>query len=267
MKKSIINIGLFANDVVGYETAKYFGENNEPLACLILDSKDEKELNVQILADSGIKDHNKIFYSDSLYKKETQDRLKMMNLDLAILAWWPYIIKKDLIEIPKFGCLNFHPAFLPYNRGKDPNFWSIIEDVPFGVSIHFVDTGIDSGDIVFQSVINKSWEDTGRTLYEKSLKEIVKLFKDNFKQIKSGKISRKPQDLKHGSFHRRSELDLASMIDLDKCYRARDLLNIIRARTFYPHPAAYFFDNGEKYEVRIGIKKVSKKEVKSNGSI
>lgn len=257
MKKSIMNIALFASNVVGHEIVKFFGENNEPLACLILDSNDEKGLNVQIIADSGIKDHNKIFYSDSLYKKETQDTLKMMNLDLAILAWWPYIIKKDLIKIPKFGYLNFHPSYLPYNRGKDPNFWSIIENVPFGVSIHFVDTGIDSGDIVFQSVINKSCEDTGKTLYEKALKEIVKLFKDNFQQIKSGKIPRKPQDLNHGSFHRRSELNLASMIDLDKSYRARDLLNIIRARTFYPHPAAYFVEGGEKYEVRIDIKRVS----------
>ncbi len=49
------------------------------------------------------------------------------------------------------------------------------------------------------------------------------------------------------------------MIDLDKSYKARDLLNIIRARTFYPHPAAYFVDGGEKYEVRIDIKRVSKK--------
>jgi len=259
MKKSVINIALFASNVVGHEIAKIFGENNVPLACLVLDSKDEKGLNVQIKADSGINGHNKIFYSDLLYKKETQDTLKMMNLDLSILAWWPYIIKKDLMKIPKFGCLNFHPSYLPYNRGKDPNFWSIVEDVPFGISLHFVDTGIDSGDIAFQLVIKKSWEDTGKTLYEKALNEIVKLFKDNFKQIISRKIPRKPQDLNHGSFHKRSELDSASMIDLDKNYKARDLLNIIRARTFYPHPAAYFFDDGEKYEVRIDIKRVSKK--------
>ena len=254
-----MNIALFAADIVGHEVAKFFGENNEPLTCLILDSKDKKGLNAQILADSGIKEHNRVFYSGSLYKEETLNILKQMKLDLGILAWWPYIIKENLIKIPQIGFLNFHPSYLPYNRGKDPNFWSIVEDVPFGVSLHFVDTGIDSGDIAFQSVIEKSWEDTGKTLYEKSLKEIIKLFKDNFRQIKSGKIPRKPQDFSRGSFHRRSELDSASMIDLDKSYRARDLLNIIRARTFYPHPAAWFVDNGEKYEVRIEIKRASKK--------
>lgn len=253
-----MNIALFAADIVGHEVANFFGEKNEPLTCLILDSKDKKGFNAQILADSGIKENNRVFYSDSLYKEETLNILKKMNLDLAILAWWPYIIKDDLTKMCKIGCLNFHPSYLPYNRGKDPNFWSFVEDVPFGVSLHFVDSGIDSGDIAFQSVIEKSWEDTGKTLYEKALKEIVKLFKNNFQQIKSGKIPRKPQDLRRGSFHRRRELDLASMIDLDKSYKARDLLNIIRARTFDPHPAAWFVDNGEKYELRIEIKRVSK---------
>ncbi|MBT9138991.1 MAG: Linear gramicidin synthase subunit A [Syntrophomonadaceae bacterium] len=249
-----MNIGLFAAAEVGCEIVKFFKENTEGLSCLILDSKDT--FNAKILSNSNAQE---VLCSDFLDKESAVDKLRQMQLDLIILAWWPYIVKENLIKIPRIGCLNFHPSYLPYNRGKDPNFWSIVEDVPFGVSLHFVDTGIDSGDIAFQSVIEKSWDDTGKTLHEKALKEIVKLFKDNFQQIKSGKIPRKPQDLSHGSFHRRSELDSASMIDLDRSYRARDLLNIVRARTFYPHPAAWFVDNGEKHEVRIEIKRVSKK--------
>ena len=249
------NIALFAADKVGHEIAKFFGENNEPLTCLVLDSKDKKELNLPIFLDSGIIGHGKTFYSDSLYKKENLHSLKKMDLDLVILAWWPYILKESLLEIPKIGCLNFHPSYLPYNRGKDPNFWAIAKDTPFGVSLHFANTKIDNGSIAFQSVIDKSWEDTGKTLYEKETKEILSLFKNNFQQIKSGNIPRKPQDLSRGSFHRRRELEAASRIDLEKSYKARDLLNIIRARTFYPYPAAWFIDNGKKYEVRIKITK------------
>lgn len=253
-----MNIALFAADFVGHEIAKFFGKNNEPLSCLILDLRDKKGLNAQILADSGIKAQDRVLYIDSHYGEETVNTLKEMDLDLAILAWWPYILREDLLKIPRMGCLNLHPSYLPYNRGKDPNFWSIVEDVPFGVSLHFVDTGIDSGDIAFQSVIEKSWEDTGKSLYEKALKEIVKLFVNNFPQIKRGKIPRKPQEPSRASFHRRSELNPASMIDLDRSYKARDLLNTMRARTFYPHPAAWFVDNGQQYEVRIEIKKQAK---------
>lgn len=255
-----MNIALLAADIVGHDVAKFFGESNEPLTCLILDSKDEKGLNAEILADCGIKERSRVFHSDSLYEEKNLNALKKMKLDLAILAWWPYILREELIGIPRIGCLNFHPSYLPHNRGKDPNFWAIVEDMPFGVSLHFVDTGVDSGDIAFQSVIEKSWEDTGKTLYEKALKEIVKLFKNNFEQIKSGTIPRKRQDITQASFHKRSELEAGSMINLDKCYNARGLLNIIRARTFHPYPAAWFVDNGEKYEVRTEITRISDEE-------
>ena len=250
-----MNIALFAVRVVGHEVAKFFGENKEPLACLVLDSKDASGLNSQIMIDSGVRP-DRIFYSDSISSEKTLALFQEMKLDLILLAWWPYILKENLIKIPRMGCLNFHPSYLPHNRGKHYNFWSLVEGGPFGVTIHFIDKGIDSGDIAFQSVIEKSWEDTGETLYDKAQRELVRLFKEKFPQIKSGKIPRKPRDLNSGSFHRSEELDAASRIDLDKNYSARELLNLLRARTFPPYPGAWFIDQGKKYEVRIEIKKV-----------
>ena len=247
-----MNMGLFAADEVGYEIAKYMKENGVQLACLVLDSKDPKSLNKKTIANSKTK---MLLYSDALYKRSTLSRLKAMQLDLIILAWWPYILKEALIKIPRIGCLNFHPSYLPYNRGKHPNFWSIAEDVPFGVSLHFVDTGIDSGSIAFQKIIPKSWEDTGKTLHEKGKREIVKLFQEKFQDIITGNIPRVKQDLTHGSFHKQAEIDHASRIDLDKKYSARYMLNLLRARTFPPYPAAWFLDNGEKYEIRVEIRR------------
>ncbi|QJB28857.1 formyltransferase family protein [Limnospira fusiformis] len=254
-----MNIALFATDVVGYEIAKVFGEAHQPLSFLILDSKDKKRRNSDIIKVSGINDANKIIYSDLINNRETLERLNRMNLDLGILAWWPYIIKGDLLHIPSIGYLNFHPSYLPYNRGKDPNFWSIVEDTPFGVTLHFVNAEIDKGDIAFQKIIEKSWEDNGLSLYNKAITEIVQLFKDNFDLIMTGSIPRKKQNYQSGSFHRRSELDSASKIDLEANYKARDILNILRARTFPPHPAAYFFEDDYQYEVRIEIKQVKSK--------
>ncbi len=256
-----MNIALFAADTVGNAVAEFFGENQEPLACLVLDSRDGKRINSEIITHSGITDPRKIFYSDLLYEEQTITALKSMGLDLILLAWWPYIIRKSLIQIPRMGCLNFHPSYLPYNRGKHYNFWTIVEDVPFGVTLHWVNEGIDSGDIAFQSVIEKSWEDTGETLYHKAQKEIVRLFKEKFFEIKRGNIPRIPQNLSNGSFHKSDELEKASRIELDKSYKARDLLNILRARTFRPHPGAWFIDDGIKYEVRVEITKVNNEAI------
>lgn len=249
------NIGLFVSRKVGYEVAKFFGESREPLSCLVLDVNDISGLNKKIVTDSGCS-HDRIFFSDSLYKNKTLIALRKMQLDLIILAWWPDIIKKSLMEIPRLGCLNFHPSYLPYNRGKHYNFWTIVEGTTFGVTIHWVDEGIDSGDIAFQSTIEKTWEDTGETLYFKAQEEIIRLFKEKFTEIKSGNIPRIPQHFNKGTFHKGNELNMASKIKLDGVYKALDLLNIIRARTFLPYPGAWFIDNGVKYEVRIEITKI-----------
>jgi methionyl-tRNA formyltransferase len=173
------------------------------------------------------------------------------------LAWWAYILKEPIIKLPKVGVLNFHPSFLPYNRGKNYNFWTIVEDCPFGVTIHFVDIGIDTGDIIFQEQIYKTWEDNGKTLYVKAQQAIINLFIKNYNNIITGNYQRQQQNLTEGSFHTAKELDMASIIDLNKTYTAKELINLIRARTFEPHPSCWFDDNGEKFEIRVQISKVS----------
>jgi len=258
-----MNMALFAARNVGYQVAKFYGDNKEPLSCLVLDAKDDSGLNSKIIEESGVSP-NKVFYSDALYKDETTNALGNMNLDLIILAWWPYIIKEKLLSLPRMGCLNFHPSYLPYNRGKHYNFWAIVEEVPFGVSLNSADKGIDTGDIAYQSLIETSWEDTGESLYIKAQEEIVRLFKEKFPDIKTGRIPRVPQDLSKGSFHNSNELEESSRIDLDKGYKARTLLNLLRARTFPPHPGAWFIDKGQKFQARLEIKRVDGPDEKNH---
>jgi methionyl-tRNA formyltransferase len=250
-----MRVALFAAGDVGLEIATFFRESNEPLACVVVDTKGNAALNDEIIQNAGVASEM-VYRSDGLNDPHYQTELKALSLDIILLAWWPYILKDEIIQIPRIGCLNFHPSYLPYNRGKHYNFWTIVEDSPFGVTLHFVDKGVDSGDIAFQTRIHKTWEDTGETLYQKAQSEIVKLFKENFSAIKAGEIPRVPQDPSRGSFHHSSELDAASQIDLDKSYPARTLLNLLRARTFPPHPAAWFLDGDDKYEVRVSIRRV-----------
>lgn len=253
-----MKIGLFASGTVGIQIAKFLGDQGEAPACLAIDARDTCGLNADIIAAASLPNPNRVFLSDSLYEPETLARLKELKPDLIVLAWWPYILKREIIEIPRLGSLNFHPSLLPYNRGKHYNFWALVEGAPFGVTLHWVDVAVDCGDIAFQSPIQVTWEDTGATLYHKAQEEIVHLFMKRFAEIKAGRIPRIPQDLSRGSFHRAHELEQASRIELDKNYNARDLLNVLRARTFPPHPAAWFTEGDTRYEVRVEIKKAEK---------
>ena len=186
-----------------------------------------------------------------------------MDFDLGILAWWPDIINKGLLSRTRYGFINTHPSLLPFNRGKNPNFWSIVEQAPYGASMHIVDKGIDSGAVIAQKAIPYDWTDTGATLYGKAEEEMVELFKETYPKLRDifGEsryccgYSFMEQDPKAGSFHKASELEPASRIDLDCLYFGRELLNKLRARTFPGHPACYFEDEGVTYEVRIEIKR------------
>lgn len=182
--------------------------------------------------------------------------LRRIKPDLLLLAWWPYILKETDLGLAPF-ILNMHPSLLPHCRGKDPNFWAIVEQRPFGVTIHHVEASIDGGPIAFQREIPLNWESTGKSLYEAAQKSMVELFIESYPVIRTGAAPRIPQRSSEGSFHLRSELEPASDIDLDRTTTARQLLNLLRARAFAPHPSCRFSDGGETYEVSVAIKRLS----------
>jgi methionyl-tRNA formyltransferase len=176
---------------------------------------------------------------------------------VLVLCWWPHLIKGPLLRLGR-QTLNMHPSLLPHCRGKDPNFWCLVEGRPFGVTIHHVDESVDGGAIAFQAGIPVSWEDTGETLYRKAEAAMIALFRQSYHAIATGSVPSIPQEPSQGSLHRRAELDAASRLDLDATYSLREVLNRLRARTFAPHPACRFADGEEVYEVRVTIRKVER---------
>ena len=193
---------------------------------------------------------------DAADPDETGNRIRSLNANIAILAWWPRLLKPQYLHLGQAVTLNLHPSLLPHGRGKDPNFWAIVEGSPFGVTIHHVDDEIDSGEIAFQREIPYGWEDTGKTLYEKATKGIIELFCECYPRIIAFDIPRRVQDHSNGSFHKRSELDDRSLMTLDHKHTIRDILNLLRARTFESHPACRFVDRNSTYEVRVSIRRV-----------
>jgi methionyl-tRNA formyltransferase len=183
-------------------------------------------------------------------------KVRALQAEIVILAWWPHILSGELLDLGQRLMLNLHPSLLPHGRGKDPNFWALVEERPFGVTIHHVDARIDAGDIAFQREIPHGWEDTGKTLYEKATAAIVDLFRESYPRIVAFDVPRIVQGLAAGTFHTRRELDPRSRIELDRTYTARELLNLLRARTFEPFPACRFVDGGAAYEARVSIRKL-----------
>jgi methionyl-tRNA formyltransferase len=133
------------------------------------------------------------------------DFLRMRSVDFVVSYRYQHIISKDIIEYLKGQIINLHISLLPWNRGADPNLWSFLEDTPKGVSIHFIDPGIDTGDIIAQRSVGFDVEqETLETSYMKLNETIIRLFFDSWPLIKEGRIVSKRQP-PGGTYHRTAD--------------------------------------------------------------
>lgn len=234
---------IFASNTVGYDVVSWLASNYpEDMHLVVVSSEDD------------IVKFERIATCEVIVHQNYLEKVEGTRIDFGFLVWWPYIIEKKIIETANTGFFNTHPSFLPYCRGKNYNFWTLVEKVPFGVSIHSVEVGIDCGGIVAQKKIPYSWEDTGKTLYDTSIVEMSALFKTVYPQLRSKTLPLVRQDLSKGSFHLQSELHNAKKIYLDKTYSCRDFLNLLRAGTFAGYSPCYFEDGEKIYEITVSIK-------------
>lgn len=125
----------------------------------------------------------------------------VQSADFLVSYGYRYIISKSVLDLFQNNAINLHISLLPWNRGADPNLWSFLEDTPKGVTIHLIDEGIDTGDILLQKEVNFNNDETLRTSYEILSREIENLLITNWMKIKAHKIMAVPQ-IGTGSFHK-----------------------------------------------------------------
>ena len=139
-------------------------------------------------------------------KKFDLDFIRKNKFDFLISYGYRYIISEDVLLFFKEKAINLHISLLPYNRGSDPNFWSFLEKSPKGVTIHLIDIGLDTGDILVQKEIKiNSKKYSLKTSYDLLKFEIENLFFKNWNSIKNQKIIPKKQKGK-GSFHLKKDI-------------------------------------------------------------
>ncbi|MDR2695268.1 MAG: formyl transferase, partial [Deltaproteobacteria bacterium] len=127
--------------------------------------------------------------------------VREQGFDFGLSYRYKKIIRQDVIAYFAGKLLNMHISFLPWNRGADPNLWSYIEDSPKGVTIHRVDTGIDTGDILLQQEVDIDLAtDTLRTSYDKLSRAVENLLINNAGALLTNALPAAPQ-IGAGSFH------------------------------------------------------------------
>ena len=114
-----------------------------------------------------------------------KEQIIKINPDI-ILTFGCSILKKDIFEIPKLGCVNIHTGIVQLFRGVDSCYWAIYNDQPqaIGVTLHYVNKSIDAGNVLIQSrTKNLSVDDTPHSVFFKTCKTGFELLSDNLAKI------------------------------------------------------------------------------------
>ncbi len=134
------------------------------------------------------------------------EKLRSLKLDYILGVHFPYLVPESVLAVSRGGFLNLDPAYLPFNRGCHTPTWAILEGTPVGATLHFMDAGFDTGDIIHQKELQISAADTADTLYRKIKKLELEVFQEAWLELVSSRVSRVPQNGNAGSFHKRGDL-------------------------------------------------------------
>ena len=142
---------------------------------------------------------NVICHSEKIIANQFSVGERFYEIEYVISYNYSHIIKQDVISLFPHKIINLHTSMLPWNKGASPNIWGFIEGTPTGVTIHEIDAGIDTGDVLIQREIVFDYKtETLASSYEKSHLIISQLFRDNWEKIRNGSIKARPQS---GTIH------------------------------------------------------------------
>ncbi len=149
-------------------------------------NKEMAEILGQLLAETGIP---LLLLDKKVYKKQLAEAIEVYKITVGLMMTFPFVITNEILAMPAKGFINFHYGLLPQCRGPHPILWHLINnDKEAGVTVHKVDAGIDTGDIILQEKIPVDITDTYGTMQGKLAYLAAKLAANLLKILSYGSI-------------------------------------------------------------------------------
>ncbi|MDI6852167.1 MAG: methionyl-tRNA formyltransferase [Deltaproteobacteria bacterium] len=196
----------------------------------------------QAALDAGIP----VFQPKRMKDPEAYDRMVSLNPDLAVLAFVTDIVPGKVLAVPKLGSICYHPSILPKYRGASAINWAVINgETKSGLTIFWVDEGIDTGDILLQKEVEIGpSETTGEVYFNKLYPLGVDAVLEAVDLIAKGQAPRIPQDHSKATYDPPCDEKVAG---LDWNKPGRQVFNFIRGTD--PQPGATTTFRGEKVKL------------------
>ena len=186
-----------------------------------------------------------VYQPRKVREAECVEFIRERQPEIIVVAAFGQILPKELLDLPKYGCINVHASLLPKYRGAAPIQWAVINgDKVSGVTIMRMDVGLDTGDIIETAETEISPEETGGSLFDKLEKLGAKLLVETMEKIENGTARYTKQE---ESQARHVGMIDKSMGDIDWKKSAVEIENLIRGLN--PWPSAYTRLNGKTLKI------------------
>ncbi len=251
------NISFFISGPWGLEFLNNYKKKKLKVNSIIVDKQSSKLFIEKVKKTNVAK---KIFIADKNISKKIRDHFNK-DISLVFTIFWPYILPSELIENINYKIINTHTSYLPYDRGANSYIYQILRNHPKGITIHIIDKKhVDAGFILKRKKIKIKNFTTGGQAEIILKKSMVDFLIKNFKYICNLNLNEKKFkkiDTKKFKQNFKKDIDKNTYIDLNKKYKALDLINIMLSRSGFKKGGSHFLYKKNKYLVQINVKNIN----------
>lgn len=200
-----------------------------------------QEVSFSPVKELALKHGLMVYQPAKVREPEFLETVRVMAPDVIVVAAFGQILPKALLEIPPKGCINVHASLLPSYRGAAPIQYSIIDgEEETGITIMYMDTGIDTGDIILQESLPITKSETGGSLFDKMAVLGSELIVKALKQIEVGTSTRIPQDNEKATYVKVIDKEMGRLDFLQPAVKLERLI-----RGLNPWPTAFTYLEGK----------------------
>jgi methionyl-tRNA formyltransferase len=177
---------------------------------------------------------------------EVLAQIRSFDPDFVFVIGWSQICRREFLEVPKYGCIGYHPALLPENRGRAVIAWTILQGPAVtGGSLFWLAEGVDAGDILIQRRFPLAKDETARSLMDKHLELLPQVLREGLELLAAGNCRRTPQDESEATYCARRTAEDGW---IEWTQPAQQVWALIRAAG-RPYPGAFTAHNGQKLTI------------------
>lgn len=211
-------------------------------------TKSESKFNSDFVDLGEICRNHKIdyLYVHNINDREAKDYIKEKDVDLILCLGWSQLLDEEVLALPRLGCVGFHPAQLPFNRGRHPLIWALALGLEQTASTLFLmDATADTGKIISQKVIEIAYSDDAESLYHKVMDAAVDQLTEVMHDFENHTLNVIEQSAGEGNAWRKRGKEDGR---IDWRMSSKSVYNLVMALT-KPYVGAHFLHEDREYKV------------------